>query len=233
MATVAETQVLQRAFTQEGETVRYAGACRDASVQLPQDVLAIHAGVAANFIKTNAFSVSPSIVMWEWSTPSHTLTRHQVTVHPVLIKQANGWTARISEHALDHVRFQRRRRLPCETGGVLLGQFDHENKIVYVGTILPSPPDSVEWPNAYIRGAVGLAAQVKAMNGLTGGQLNYVGEWHSHPTGNSPSATDQTALQSLARDMEAQGLPAVILIQGNEREPSLLVAPVNEEGPCR
>lgn len=225
MADVAESAPLQHVFDQEGEQVRYAGSCRDTSVQVPQDHLAIFAGVAANFIKHNAWSVSPKISVWEWSDASHGLTRHQVHVHRVLLKTASRWTLRISGHALDSMRFHRRRRLPNETGGILLGQFDHDKKSVYIASILPSPPDSVEWPQVYIRGAVGLRAKVEAINKLTGGGLSYVGEWHTHPSGvtSEPSANDRAASEALADDLAVQGLPAVILIQGEEPDPSALI----------
>src|SRR5207244_3526843 len=59
MAAVAESAPLEHVFHHEGERIRYAGSCRDASVQVPQDHLAILAGVAANFIKSHALAVSP------------------------------------------------------------------------------------------------------------------------------------------------------------------------------
>ena len=43
-------------------------------------------------------------------------------------------------------------KLPNETGGVLLGSFDVERRILYIADALPSPPDSEEWPTLYIRG---------------------------------------------------------------------------------
>jgi integrative and conjugative element protein (TIGR02256 family) len=146
-------------------------------------------------------------------------------VSRVLVISASGWTLRISGHALDLMRFHRRRRLPNETGGVLLGQFDHEKKTEYIASLLPSPPDSVEWPQVYIRGASGLRAKVEALNKVAGGGLSYVGEWHSHPSGASgeSSAEDRSAARTLAGEMAVQGLPALILIQADAVEPGALV----------
>jgi len=46
---------------------------------------------------------------------------------------------------------------------------------------LGSPPDSVEWPTAYIRGAQGLADRFAEINLTSGGTVEYVGEWAFAP----------------------------------------------------
>jgi hypothetical protein len=48
---------------------------------------------------------------------------------------------------------------------------------------LSSPEDSKEWPTVYIRGSAGLRAAVSRCEAATGGGLEYIGEWHSHPGG--------------------------------------------------
>lgn len=71
-----------------------------------------------------------------------------------------------------------------------------------------------QWPTLYIRGVRGLRAELERIGKLTLSNLEYVGEWHSHPPkcAPKPSSTDQRALTALAEQMAGTGLPAVMLI---------------------
>lgn len=225
LAAVAEDENLFGVFINLGDSIRYSGSCRDVTVQIPQDRLSIQAGVAAQVIKRTAFSVSPSINVWEWSDSSLSMRRHQIPICNVLLQGAGQWQIRLSSHAANSMRYYRRRRLPNETGGVLLGKFDVDRRVLYVASVLPSPPDSVEWPSMYIRGVEGLRGSVELVNEITGGELSYVGEWHSHPDGHGsdPSDDDRTAHQMIVGEMGKTGLPGVVLIQGEGLEPTFLI----------
>jgi integrative and conjugative element protein (TIGR02256 family) len=135
-----------------------------------------------------------------------------------------NWSIRISSHAVHGMRYHRRRNLPNETGGVALGRIDSNRKIIYVATILASPPDSVQWPTAYIRGAQGLEEAVGRLNRLAGGDICYVGEWHSHPEGHSsePSEDDRKAHRGITHEMGRAGLPGLVLIQGTAQKPHIM-----------
>ena len=60
---------------------------------------------------------------------------------------------------LDKVYAARIKKLPNETGGILVGTYDMQRKIVYVVDCLLAPPDSEEWPTGFIRGFQGLNSQ--------------------------------------------------------------------------
>jgi hypothetical protein len=223
---VLESENLHRVFDDGSGSVAYAGSCRDLSVQMAQDMVAAHAGIAARFVRDKALSVEPSVSLWEWSDEDVSVKRHQVAIHRVHVATENGWNVRISEHAIYMMRYHRRCRLPNETGGVLLGKVDVGNRVIYVSTIIPSPSDSMEWPNAYIRGIHGLFERVEAANNLTGGSLSYVGEWHSHPdgAGSSPSPADEKGLAGIADQMAMEGLPALVLIQSEDAAPYIMLS---------
>ncbi len=226
-AAIAENQNLHDIYTINGKPVTYAGSCRDVSVQLAQDNVALHAAIASQFIKTNVLSVEAKINLWEQSEADFSVTHHCIPVYRVEVINKNAWTIRMSTHAGDLMRFYRRRHLPNETGGVLLGKVDYEHQIVYVATILPSPSDSEEWPTSYIRGIRGLYKSVEKLRKVTHNDLVYVGEWHSHPVGhsNSPSEDDYKAHQWLVAEMSVEGLPGIMAIQGDAVLPYFLIAP--------
>jgi len=64
------------------------------------------------------------------------------------------------------------------------------------------------------RGAAGLRNRVQAISNATHNNIDYIGEWHSHPPRCTAQAslTDQVALSKLAEEMRIAGLPAVMLI---------------------
>jgi integrative and conjugative element protein (TIGR02256 family) len=142
--------------------------------------------------------------------------------------QINGWTVCTDQWLLDNLHQQRRELLPNETGGVLIGSFDTQRRIVYVVDMLPSPPDSVEWPTVYIRGFQGLAQQVRGIEHTTAGMLGYVGEWHSHPDGASCtlSQDDSKAFAWLTETMSVEGTPGLMIIVGSLSEYACYIAEV-------
>jgi integrative and conjugative element protein (TIGR02256 family) len=131
---------------------------------------------------------------------------------------------------LESVRAERQKKLPRETGGVLLGSWDLQRGIVYVVATIPSPDDSDEGPTSYIRGSRGLESAVSDAIARTGGQLQYLGEWHSHPDGHSAEPSDDDCkLFDWVREYTTQdGYPPAMLIVG-EKESRWLVGTSSEE----
>jgi integrative and conjugative element protein (TIGR02256 family) len=224
-ASAADNEMVQRAFAARVGSVAYAGSCRDSSVALPQDVVQLFAGVVARFIRDRWDSVEPFIGLWEWSDQTYSLIPHTLTPFPARVLCDGGWEVRIGARVSALLRKYRGQGLPNETGGVLLGDVDARRRVVRISLALPSPSDSVEWPDMYIRGAEGLRERVNLLHRGSGGQLNYVGEWHSHPKGASatPSEIDLTAFDTLRREMVSEGLPTVMLIQADAAESGLLI----------
>jgi hypothetical protein len=106
-----------------------------------------------------------------------------------------------------------------------------ERSILYLADALPSPPDSKEWPTLYIRGSKGLREAVDHVQEATHGMIEYVGEWHSHPRG-ARTAASQDDLQVFAwltSLMEADGLPAVMMIVGDPGRTSCFVGEIKRE----
>ena len=117
---------------------------------------------------------------------------------------------------MDTLAQMRESRLPNETGGVLVGSRDRSRKILYVVDALPSPPDSEELKTSYIRGTKGLSEEVERIVRITGSNLDYIGEWHSHPDGHNvePSANDQKLLTWIRAGMEEAGETGLMCIVG-------------------
>jgi hypothetical protein len=201
------------------ERMRYSNSCRDISSTVPQDYFAMHAAIASKFIKDNILNEKPFASIWHFDESRCIVDRYVITLEKVLKVVIGAWTLYLDDYFKEKVRKFRKERLPNETGGILIGSFDLKNKIIYVLDSVLSPSDSKEWPRTYVRGCKGLAEAVSLIEKLTLNNLEYIGEWHSHPDDSdcSPSDDDRTAFSWLMDLMHIEGLPAIMLIVGEEK----------------
>lgn len=210
---------------------RYGQTCRDVSFVLPQELVALHASIAARFTRQVAEQSSPSITVFRSNPHNLTVERVDVPASATIEYQLGEWRL-VTDHALlSRVAEHRLERLPIETGGVLLGDIDTQRQILYIAAALPSPSDSEEWPTSYIRGTRGLAVAVGEVREASAGTLDYIGEWHSHPdaVGVSPSSDDRQAISYLAGERAGDGVPAVFLVVGDGDVSWHLAAADNEQ----
>lgn len=103
--------------------------------------------------------------------------------------------------------------------------YDLPRKTVYVVDTIHSPADSKETPKSFIRGCEGLEERVAAISVETARELEYIGEWHSHPMGYNcdPSNDDLSLFANITDRMTAAGLPALMAIVGQHSQSGLLV----------
>ncbi|GKT09782.1 ThiF family adenylyltransferase [Desulforhabdus sp. TSK] len=207
---------------------RYGQSCRDVTSTLPQDLVALHAAIASRAIREVMTSDTASITIWRADARGNV---RRVDVQPCSTtrREAGDWTVCADTQLVLKLHQLREQRLPNETGGVLLGSFDLERRVVYIVDTIPSPPDSVEWPTLYIRGCKGLKTKTEKVSRETDGGLEYIGEWHSHPKGvrTTPSAQDQQVFAWLNELMGRDGLPALMMIAGDQGEVSCFIGEMN------
>lgn len=195
---------------------RYARSCRDVSFALPTHLVSLHAGIGAHAVRSAAATEQAAIRVWRCNSATCVVSALDVQTYPVHVVKAEGWTFILDGWLLQELSRLRAAKLPNETGGVLIGSYDLSRKLVYVVDTIPSPLDSEERRVLYIRGAEGLRERVSEIGEITAGQLEYVGEWHSHPDGYSclPSNDDINVFSWMTERMCAAGLPAFMAIVG-------------------
>jgi hypothetical protein len=210
---VLECPELHSHLARKDRPVRYSNACRDLSMIIAQDFVGMHAAVASNAIRRLLEEPAGAIAIWRGNSDG-TVDRLDVSLDEVVQQTTSAWTVTFDVTVQRTVQSHRSRRLPNETGGVLLGAFDLDRKLVFVSDVLSSPDDSREWPTIYIRGSAGLRSAVQNAEIITQGGLEYVGEWHSHPDGETAEAspTDKRALRLLSEEMGDDARPAVMFI---------------------
>ncbi|NML68183.1 hypothetical protein HHL22_23530 [Hymenobacter sp. RP-2-7] len=222
---------LQQHLLTAGQPIRYSHACRDVSVQLPQDQAALHAAIGARAVRASVAEPGARIKIWR-AQPDLTVVADEIEVSLHTEMTVNSWTVAVPHQVLREISEQRQARLPNETGGVLVGVFDTQHRRVYIVDHIPSPTDSQESPIAYIRGVGGVSEELARISECTGRQVVYVGEWHSHPDGYStqPSEDDKNLFATLQRESQTGGLPAVMAIAGEHETTSWYVADIAAGG---
>lgn len=195
------------------ERYRYAQSCRDVTSRLPQYLVALHASIATRALRTVVRDTSANVAIWQ-AQEDGTVRRVDVIPAEVVCFVKDGWEIITDEALLENLYKMRNDKLPNETGGVLLGTYDMERKIIYIVDALSSPPDSEEWPTLYIRGCESLNENVTNLSKKVHGMINYIGEWHTHPdgAGTCPSNDDLKVVNWLEGIMGSAGLPAVMMI---------------------
>jgi integrative and conjugative element protein (TIGR02256 family) len=199
---------------------RYARSCRDVSFSIPTHLVSLHSAVAAQAVRTIYTNERASVHIWHADPSTCEISIVDVPLFTSHRAQIGGWTVVIDQWLMDHLHELRAKRLPNETGGVLIGMYDLPRRTVYVVDTIHSPSDSTEKPTSYIRGCENLEDRVAAINAETAGELEYIGEWHSHPNGCScaPSNDDLSLFANITDRMTAAGYPAFMAIVGQHSQ---------------
>ena len=211
--TVIGRKELEKHLLQNGERLRYGRTCRDVTSQMSQDALSVFAGIAGGALRATIEEPESNLAFWQTSG-NHSVSCSTVDLAAPIETVVGEWRIRTDEGVLRKLHDLREAALPNETGGVLLGYSDQLRKSLYVVDTIPSPPDSEEWPNSYVRGCAGLKKAVDDVTRLTAGVVGYLGEWHSHPEGAAckPSRRDEAFLVWLTQHMSLDGMPALMAI---------------------
>jgi proteasome lid subunit RPN8/RPN11 len=211
--------------------VRYSGSCRALTNRIPATCAALLSALAARGI-SDCLSDDKSTVRI-WATTEEGEVR--LTKRPgasVTRVQLGSWSVTYDLELLRTLGKHRARRLPNETGGVLFGIVDVSRRSIHVAHAMPQPADSRGSVTGFERGVVGLAGTVAEVAKSSLYQLRYVGEWHSHPAGSTvlPSNIDIGQLAWLGSELEAEGVPALMAIAGDDGAFSFILLDHRRQG---
>ena len=186
--------------------VRYGAGCRDVATPVAQDDIALASGLLCRQVAQRART---PLRRCGKAPTSDALRTIEIPIAPVLRYECDGWVScwmKLSSTGQQGTGSGTTQR----DGGILIGYFDVPRKCVYVVDALPAPSDSVQHNQAFVRGYSGLPEKVSMIESRSGGQVGYIGEWHSHPDGASVgmSPDDATLLATIAEEVRADGGPA-------------------------
>ena len=208
-----------------GLKVRYnRNSCRETTSRINQTDIAIHASICAKAIKHIVENRKAEISIWSINPEDYTVQKH--TTKPTKWEKICSceWKIYLNCQLLDEMQALRQEKLPKETGGVLLGSIDTERKIIYIYDTIPAPEDSKETTSTFERGIKGVLDEYMKYQKITDNQIQYLGEWHSHPKGCSttPSSLDLKLFAYLSENLSRQGNPTVMGILGDNNHSFIL-----------
>lgn len=214
---------------QTGKRFRYARSCGDLSFVMQQDLVALHSSICTRAILETLRKEEASVVIWSTQLDDFTVKKHVVDLYNINKQIFKDWTLYYDEGLLRKVYDARISKLPKETGGILIGSYDTQRKIVYVTDTILSPSDSKEYPNSYIRGCQNLKEAEESIKEITLSRLQYVGEWHSHPKGfnTRPSNDDKKLFDWIKEIMKIDGYPPLMLIVGDKTNYTWYLGEIN------
>lgn len=205
--------------------LRYGQTCSDLSAVIPQDYVALFSAIASRAVYNKSIRPDAGITIWRLISTDLDVT--STCIEPIQMAEImlGEWRILADSNLLKQVFNNRLNRLPHETGGVLIGSWDMERKIVYVVDMIAAPSDSIERSDLFIRGCNGLVEKVEEIERKTLWELSYVGEWHSHPDGAACGASDDdvTVLNWIKGHMAATGLPGLMMIACQEGKTSWFI----------
>ncbi|WP_165689552.1 ThiF family adenylyltransferase [Elizabethkingia ursingii] len=126
-----------------------------------------------------------------------------VKVNPFRIFQAindPSWTIRFKPEVIEHLEHEFFAAQTNETGGVFVGICNYKTKTIHVTGSVTAPVDSTANSTQFVRGYNGLAEHISEIGHNSGGQIGYIGEWHTHPDG--PNGLSRQDIASVAQHKE-------------------------------
>jgi hypothetical protein len=121
------------------------------------------------------------------------------------------WELRVLDSAYDMMANEVLRWPKVETGGVLIGRLCLTRKCAIITRVVEAPPDSVRTSSRFELGIEGLVDNITNIQNSSG--LTYLGTWHSHLYGSTPSGIDEATLKKIKA--LRLGIPAFNLIWHN------------------
>lgn len=199
--------------------IRYnTNSCRDITTIMNQADVSLLASVAAKNLQLILKDNKAQVGIWKTSFDG---CINKYGFKPTnWIKKNNSnsrWTLYINNELINQIQETRRLKLPNETGGVLLGCIDETRNVIYLFDTILAPKDSKEDPVFFERGKEGVLDEFVKYQEITGEQIKYLGEWHSHPKGCStqPSKQDLDQCAFLAARLAKEGRPVYVGICGD------------------
>lgn len=192
------------------------GACRLPTAQIPQTRILPLAALATEALCDRLWPSDGRIVIWRSSEAG--IARLAFPGETYASGQLRDWTVLVRKALLVDVKAAREKAGSVETGGILAGTWDRDRKIVYVAGHFDPPPDSKHEPTGFVRGMVGVYRTITEVENSTVGNLTYIGEWHTHPSGHisQPSSDDRKLLRWVHGALQWSDAPALILIAGDD-----------------
>lgn len=127
------------------------------------------------------------------------------------------YTVMLSGEAYEKMIFFSHKANPCETGGILVGNYSSDQTTASITQITSPPKESKHHKFSFYRSSTGL---MQFLNSMWNQGQYYLGEWHYHPNSPPiPSNTDLRQMSTLSKNNKLKcPEPILIIIGGSIKE---------------
>lgn len=188
--------------------------CREATNAISNELIHLHGAILSRQIRKSSLRSLARICVWNYQDDVGGVQSHDIQPSPVHSIEISGWEVSWDRGFLIEAKEYRDDALPNETGGLLFGIIDQKDKSITLVKACPAPDNSISSPASFMRGAYEQPDILENCHERTAGVVTYVGDWHSHPKGCAalPSHDDIAQLEFLSDSLQAEGMPALMLI---------------------
>lgn len=118
----------------------------------------------------------------------------------------------------DEIIAEAEKHSPRETGGILLGYPGEEQTLARVVELVDAGPKARRERRRFTPDGPWQRSEVASRYRESGRRLHYLGDWHSHPTGNGPSQLDRQTARRIAAESAARCQHPIFLIAVRDRD---------------
>lgn len=194
--------------------------CNSETTVLGDDIVSLHSAFVAGVIRTesNHEQAEEGRVYFNevrhdpfFGTSSRVLCIPRMEV--LMAVNDSSWQIRMKPGIIDEIKREMGFAMPTETGGVFVGRVNYKTKTIHVTNLIKAPADSTANEICFFRGIQGLPEAIKEINDLTGNQLGYIGEWHTHPFGpDRMSSVDAATIRKFKYEFRQMATPIPVFM---------------------
>ena len=209
------------------ENIRVGEGCHSNTMRISDDTISSHAALMSSIIRhiyegDQHNRIILSFAHRDFPGSMQTCT---IPVNPYqLFSCANdlSWTVRIPEDLLKEIRLKAKTAGTKENGGYLFGHIDYKRRVIYP-LLHYMPRDSRGTKSGFRLGTSGLKDYKTMIDQRSIGQMEYIGDWHSHPACSlDMSAIDITTCYADVLPQLKNGIGLCVITKTNDTKFFLL-----------
>lgn len=168
------------------ENIRVGEGCHSNTMRISDDTISAHAALMSSVIRhiyegDQCNRIILSFAHRDYPGSMQTLTLSVKQYQQFQCANTPHWAVRIPEDLLADIRLKSKIAGNNENGGYLFGHLDYKRRVIYP-LIHYMPRDSKGNRSGFRLGTSGLKDFKKEIDQRSIGQMEYIGDWHSHPS---------------------------------------------------
>lgn len=203
------------------ENIRVGEGCHSNTMRISDDTISAHAALMSSAIRhiyesKQCNRIILSFAHRDFPGSMQTCTLPVKPFHQFPCENDIAWTVRIPQDLLDEIRLKAKIAGQKENGGYLFGHIDYKRRVIYP-LVHYMPRDSKGNKSGFRLGTSGLKDFKNEINQRSIGQIEYIGDWHSHPACSlDMSAIDVTTCYADVLPQLKNGIGLCVITKTND-----------------